>query len=159
MKKSKIPLHNAVLKKDFEQIKLLVENGNNVNQKNTYKRTALHFAIKEKCSAEIVQFLLENGADVNAQERSGLTPLHFAAQYNNDMVGLLLEKGANPNLQEITSNKTPLFDAIETMNIESIKLLLEHGGNPKATSLNGSSALHWTIKHVLPLRDFFFKCN
>jgi hypothetical protein len=59
--------------------------------------------------------LIEHGANVNAACRMGETPLHIACNTavvtNLDFVELLLEKGADPNVQNI-KGRTPLMDTI-----------------------------------------------
>ena len=48
----------------------------------------------------LMDLLLQHGADVNAQEtESGNTPLYVAASFGREeVVALLLEKGADPNI-------------------------------------------------------------
>ena len=69
----------AALQNNTESLKNLIEKGADVNAKNKYEQTTLHYAAREG-HTEIVEFLIEKGADVNAKNKYGLTPLHFAAK-------------------------------------------------------------------------------
>src|ERR1700712_1837882 len=64
-------------------------------------RTALTNAVIEN-KTDFIYWLVDNGANINHQDKIGYSVLHFAAQ--NVLVELakhFLEKGANPNLQDI----------------------------------------------------------
>jgi len=94
-------------------------------------RTALiNATIEDK--RDFIQWLIDNGANINHQDRIGLSPLHFAAQANSStLTKLFLEKGANPDLQDIHGNIplwTALFNSKRTIS-DTVKLLLKHRSN------------------------------
>lgn len=70
---------SAALNGDLNRVKQLLNRaGTNVDQKDNYDYTALHYAARNG-HLEICKYLVENGANVNAVTRSGLsTPLHRA---------------------------------------------------------------------------------
>merc|ERR1712001_782468 len=61
----------------LEIVKLLLEQGIDINSKGGHGYTMLHFAV-EDFNFEIVKFLLDNGANVNAKTGKHNTPLHSA---------------------------------------------------------------------------------
>lgn len=61
-------------------VKLLLEEGANINAKAADGTTPLHYAVTE-CQAEMVKFLLEKGANIKLKDQDGDTPLHFAAYF------------------------------------------------------------------------------
>lgn len=89
-------LHIAVLYENEAMVKLLVDNGANIEKETDYDRlTPLHLAAT-KTSPAIIDLLLEIGANLEASTRSRNTPLYEAAQNANvAIIDLLLEKGAN----------------------------------------------------------------
>ena len=94
-------------------------------------RTALINSVIEN-KVDFIQWLLENGANINHQDRIGYSVLHFVAQ--NQMTGLakyFLEKGADPNLQDIHGN-TPLWTAVFNSKgtKDIVRLLLQSNANP-----------------------------
>ena len=91
---------------------------------------------------------LENGADVYFQdEQSGMSPLHVAILQNNrDIVELLLEKGADVNLQN-NSGDTPLHFAIAGENVELCNLLLNAGADVNLQNENGKTPLHHAVEN------------
>lgn len=81
-------------------VRLLLEHGAVVNERNEAGRTALHCAVEEG-RLEVVGILLEFGSDVNARDVTGRTALHAAALSGDErMAQLLLDKGADPNLMD-----------------------------------------------------------
>ena len=89
---------------------------------------------------DIVNWTLNNGADINYQDRIGYTALHFAAEKNSDeLTRYLLDKGANPNLQDMHGN-IPLWTAMFSSKLvvsDTIKLLLKHKSDYNLTNNYG----------------------
>ena len=92
--------------------------------------------------AEATAFLIEAGADVDAVSRNGaeLRPLHGAvAGRHTDVVRLLLESGANPNVKQM-GGWTPLHGAANHGDVGQVRLLLAHGGDRSMQSDDGKTA-------------------
>ena len=125
----------------FESIKLLVENGANINEINYEDdennifssiyylcKRSLNFNIKE------LEYLLEKGGDPNIGE---ISPLYLCCNTQNpsqEVISLLLKYGANPNINE----RSPLKALCEKkqINRELIEYLIHNGadinyGSPK----------------------------
>ena len=77
--------------KNMAMVKLLIEAGANVNDKDGYGRTALIYAAK-KNSVDLVKILIEAGADVNVKDGYGNTALYYALK--SDVKELLRAAGA-----------------------------------------------------------------
>ena len=71
------PLMHAL--KDFEMVKLLIDHGADVNQKNFRGATALMAAAGAGTPA-LVKYLIEKGADVHARDEEGHTARMYAEQ-------------------------------------------------------------------------------
>lgn len=90
------PLTMACITGQYETVKLLIENGADVNYKENKKwyneRTPLIFTVEEadKNKYKIVKYLLDNGADKNIKTTYGQSALDIAKS-NNDkkMIDLL----------------------------------------------------------------------
>lgn len=75
---------------------LLKQQGMNVNAANGAGSTALHQAMDEDSSVEVVELLIEAGATVDFPQLDGWTPLHFAsANGNHEVAKTLLSHGAD----------------------------------------------------------------
>jgi len=74
---------------DADFVELLLAAGSDVNAKNVFGGTALHYAARNGHTA-IVELLLAAGADVNAQD-SGWTALQWAARNGYAAVVELIE--------------------------------------------------------------------
>ena len=84
-----------------------------------------------------VQWQLDAGVDVNEESSKGLAPLHYAASSgHNDIVELLIERGANVNATDSGKGATPLDyahwrdheEVIETLNAHNAQREHEKGG-------------------------------
>lgn len=81
--------------------------------------------------AKKVQSLLEQGADVDAQSRYGVTALSFAADRGHEeIVKILLDKGADVELADTFYQMTPVARALFNGNREIALILLHHGADP-----------------------------
>ena len=121
-----------------ELAKTLLQAGANPNLPSTL---LLHTPLMEAArTGDIVlaKLLLQKGADIHARSDSGMTALHFAAAEGSpEMVKLLLNNGALPNLSttdmgflklpESPPGITPLHLAAEAGQAESVHLLLQSG--------------------------------
>ena len=94
-----------------------------------------------------VQWQLDAGVDVNEESSNGLTPLHYAASAgHNDIVELLIERGANVNATDSGKGGTPLDyahwgdqeEVIETLNAHNAQREHEKGGK----GIGQSSLIH-----------------
>lgn len=85
---------------------------------------------------------LQYGISVNSTDRYGVGLIHHAARSGKkDIVQLLLEKGADPNLVAQDRGNTALMDAAAIGEAEIVELLLQHGCDLEVVSKNGQTAL------------------
>lgn len=92
-----------------------------------------------------IERALDQGADINARDMANLTPLMVACDSpaNTATVRLLLERGADPNLQADTG-VTALYNAVNGDNAELIEVLLAAGVDPDHAA-NGQTMLDVAI--------------
>ena len=87
----------------IEVVKILIENGANINAKNNDNSTALIEA--SSFYYETVKILIENGADINSKDNGGTTALMNASTeddyINYEICKLLIENGANVNDKDL----------------------------------------------------------
>src|SRR5687767_312867 len=73
-----------------------VEQGADIDARDTYGRTPLHNRAASRNGR--IEVLLALGADIHVKDANGDTPLHKAAMFANaDAVRLLMERGADRN--------------------------------------------------------------
>ncbi|XP_072409775.1 B-cell lymphoma 3 protein [Chiloscyllium punctatum] len=103
--------------------------------------TPLHVSVNSY-QKEIVEFLLEQGADIDAVDiKSGKTPLVHAVENNCiDMVRLLLQHGANVNLQTYSGN-TALHCSSGRGFLEVVKVLLKNGADSSIKNCHNDTSL------------------
>ena len=143
------PLLAAAAAGNAEIVKLLVEKGAKVNEKDKDGMTPLMAGIlSDKNGApkqEIVKFLLDKGADLNTRfitQGVGMTPLMLAAcEKDPEVVKILLTKKADVNLADVNSGMTPLMFAVTYDNIEIVKELLSKGADVNKKTKDKVSAL------------------
>jgi ankyrin repeat protein len=135
-------LHNACKYKNLEMVKLFLEKGADVNDKDNDGWTPLHYAC-ESGHFEIVKYLISLDVDVNAKDDEGWTPLHWAR--NIETAKLLIEKGAKVNVKD-NDGRSPLHIACEYGYTEIAKLLIEKGANVNVEDDEGCTPLHIAYK-------------
>jgi ankyrin repeat protein len=94
---------------------------------------------------EAMRLLISLGADVNRPDEWGICPLH-AAVYHPPAVQFLLEAGADQNIAGMDGN-TALHYAASYNQLESARLLLEHGADPSRKNLKGEMPYQAAERH------------
>ena len=147
-----------ILKDNIDEVKRLIKDGVNVNEKFDLGRsrglTALICAVRGG-NADIGQLLIDAGADVNVTSE-GLTLLHIAALcfYDNEakaVTELLIAKGLDVNAKAKGSREnegsTPLHGAAGKGHIAMAEVLIKNGAEVNARSqYSGSTPLDVAIK-------------
>ncbi len=88
----------------FEIVKMLVNNGANVNYQNKSGKTALMYAVRNSTYIDITQYLLQHGASasINVVDERGETALDMAL--GEKQIALLKRYGAKYNKRRKSSN-------------------------------------------------------
>lgn len=100
-------LFYAVANQFYEMTILLINNGFDINQKDTFGRTVLHIACREGNSS-MVSLLLNYGADQYIKDHLGRVSILVAFTYNNDDIILELLK---------------TFKVYESLNFDNLMIL------------------------------------
>ena len=138
------PLHLAIARGDFALVRLLIEQGADVNEHDFAGRCPLDIAVTTSGPRQqaILETLYARQARANDTDRLGNSPLHLAAACADaDVVRNLLAHGARidqPNHQE----DTPVRIAILADNGPALDVLLNQAPDEvKTIDRNGSSLL------------------
>jgi Zn-dependent protease with chaperone function len=140
-------LLGAASESDLKRVQSLLDAGANPNAADEEGWTALMWASQFN-ETVIGGALIDAGADLNLVEMSYEETALTVALYNSslEMVALLLEKGANPDLQD-SAGWTPLMTAASNGDIEAAKLLLEAGANPMKADEMGYTAEDYALEN------------
>ncbi|NWW98214.1 IKBE inhibitor, partial [Caloenas nicobarica] len=149
------PLHLAVYLEQPSVIQALIHKGVNPGLQDRNGNTPLHLACEQQ-HLECAQQLLQGTAppegtaqhhqDLQLQNWQGLACLHISTLKGNiPMMSLLLESGANIDVREGTSGKTPLHLAVECHNRKAVQFLLHNGAYVDAQMYNGCTPLHLAV--------------
>ncbi|AEX62021.1 putative ankyrin repeat protein [Megavirus courdo7] len=131
-------------------VKLLLENGANINDVDKNLESALHIAVqKYNSDCTLIKILLENGINVNLQNKNGMTALvkylyteKKSFEYDPQLVKLLLKFGTNPNIygkyHNLIANPLFIFCGKRFDDLEMINLLLDKGADINSQGINKS---------------------
>ncbi|XP_030576677.1 NF-kappa-B inhibitor epsilon [Archocentrus centrarchus] len=145
------PLHLATYLNLTEVVQSLVDKGASIELQDQDGNTALHVACQHGqigCASEMTRDVSPSklAPVLETQNWRGLGCFHLAAlNRQHEIMKLLIKKGADLNIQEGTSGKTPLHLAVELRDITSVKLLLSKGANVDAAMFNGCTPLHLAV--------------
>jgi ankyrin repeat protein len=87
--------------------------------------------------------LIDSGVDINGTNSQGTTALLLACSFkdNDEMIGLLLDKGADPNVRGPRGETALGFAA--RYSVKAVKMLLDKGADINAKDDAGWTALKW----------------
>ncbi|ARF09818.1 ankyrin repeat protein [Indivirus ILV1] len=145
-------LHLAIYSKDSNICKKIISVQNlNINLRTFEGETALHIACNYELE-DIVKLLLENRIDINARDYDNqLTALMYTISLNNSKLSkLLLEYGADPNIQDYLGN-TSVHHAVTQ---DSNEILYKMLSSP--IKINVNCNIH-NIDSKLPIHLFLEK--
>lgn len=148
------PLIYSVIHNNKDMVKLCIDLGSNLNEKNNKGWSALaelswRYWEEDDKKLDIFKILLENGADPNFRYKDGLPLISNICQqdfYENmyliDIFELLAKHGADVNLKCHKNNWTPLHYACSTGGYQkNINWLCSHGAKVDAKDERGRTPL------------------
>lgn len=155
-------LHHAAADLNENAVAAILAQKPNASASDSVGLTALQYAYQGSDrveSARVAATLLLAGAEPARAEfayfetavikrnlsmrfEEGKTPLQLASERGHiGFVAYLLEKGATPNVKDVSSS-TPLHEAVRNGQIECAKLLLAAGADPNQKDSAGNTPLH-----------------
>ena len=111
------PLIAAAELEAFEEVKYLIEQGADPTVADNDGRIALHLAVDNRTTTDVVQILLKHmsRSSINKQDLQGATPLDYALEYSEDrynprplreaMITLLRSNGAMANFYDLNGDE------------------------------------------------------
>ena len=140
-------LHYACYNGNIKIIKLLVDNGADINITNNNGLNILHLAAQGNQSTVIYYFIHKYKMNINSSDKLGNTCLHWACFYNNDKVlnFLLLCDKININAKN-KNGFTPLHFCVLGKNSRAIKKLITCGGDISIKNNENQTCLSLSIK-------------
>lgn len=153
-------LHNAIRVNNLNMVKLLINNGIDINQipKNSSSdyngKSPLYLSV-EKQNTDVIKLLLLNNANINidADKKSILyNALISYKKYSSEaeknslnIIKLLLNAGVDIDIRDSFGGNTPLIYAIEKKYTEVVKLLIEYGADVNYENKKGKKPLNYAI--------------
>jgi len=146
----KVTLMMAANNGDLSQVRKLLREGADPNERTPRGETALHYATQSK-NVSVVQALIQAGANVNAKMTGNVTPLMLSLDMafgQPESAMALIRAGADVNVADADGDTALIIAATESSN-DVFQTLLEKGANPNARGMNGETALHWIAMNAL----------
>ena len=128
-----------------DEMKTLVsQNPDIINSKNERGFTPLILACY-RGNTEVAKYLIDNVKDLDYLSQEGTALSSLCINYNKELVEKILDKNANPNLQDSFGN-TPLLWAVKRNNLELVSILLKHKADVNMKDSMGVSAFEYALK-------------
>ena len=141
----------ASRKGNLERVRQLIQEGQDVNRRDSFGRTPLMLAAANGRD-QVVQELIRAGADVNGKDNHKRTALHYASWWgHSSVIKTLAEAGANLNVED-EWGMTPLMGAAYCGHANVVVELIRAGADVSVVSsyegslAAGSTALHFAAK-------------
>jgi ankyrin repeat protein len=129
----------AVTSGDLEEVRRMLRKGVGINASNYDGKTVLHMASVEG-NYRVVELLLQEGAEKNKRDRWGNTALQDAINHNQGPVIQLLVQWKSELNNDNAAGR--LCDAASAGDLDTLKLILEHGVDPNCGDYDSRTPLH-----------------
>ena len=149
------PLTLAVIKKNFDIVRLLLHASSNPNLCDYNGYAPIHYAVHYEDMMSVTLLLTESviKVDVNLQDSEGCTPLALAVKTKNFAIAkLLLEAESDPNICD-NDVFTPIDHAVAHGGIALVRLLFNE--SLIELDVNAHRDDGWTsLSHAVQMKDF-----
>ena len=130
-----------------DAINVLLHSGANHHISGSKGDTLLHYAVNGDCNKEVLQTIIAHDVNVNATNMSNITALGRSFRKENiDAINLLLNAGADPNIDLFDGNTCLHYAVRRFWRKEVIQTIINHGANVNATNWNNITALSRACK-------------
>nr|WCB86978.1 CPPV167 ankyrin repeat protein [Cooks petrelpox virus] len=150
------PLHNMVnISYNPDILKTLLENGADIEAKNEYNETPLHYAINKSlhCNELIFAFIM-HGAKINTRSKNGNTPLHHVSTLlSSDDITTIISKHLVNDYTINTSKHIEIISRCLNDRFELAKTLIDNGAYINISNkIKKNTPLHNSAIHTSMLR-------
>lgn len=141
-----LPAIYLAAKFGYEEIIEILLTFCNVNNVDQDGYTPLHHAAINGHTGVVHLFLLQKQVKFDTTSITHQTPLWLAANHGfDDIVSLLIDKGARIEIEENTFRHTPLWRAVQNGHCSTASLLLEKGAQVECQDTDGQTPLKVAI--------------
>ncbi len=137
------PLIRAIFRNNIRLVKLLLENGANVNYVNALGNTPLLLLCKNYNNLEMLKLLLEYGADLSIKDEKGYdSRLYTISEKKIDLMNYLFDIGEIPYQLNLNTHDIYLTSALDSDNVAYFKKLHNNGVDLQITNQIGRNLLY-----------------
>ena len=153
-----ISLHYAIIFKNHQAVKLLIES--NTDEVDKKGNSSLHLAVYSKDLA-ICAMIMETEVNINKRTLTGETALHIACNFGlEDIIKLLVENGIDIDSQDYDHEFTALHYSINLNNNKISKYLVMKKADVNIQDYLGNTAIHYCIlEHNYEMLDYILKSS
>lgn len=148
------PLHLAAMAQQINVIDTLVNAHAAINAVDYLGNTALHYAVQNGGSTDLVTKILDAGAWIDTVNKHGETALHLAAEAGNvDAVKVLVAHHANLTIQD-AKGETAADEAISSNHLDIATFLKQQNADHSSTTLHQiSSNKEFSKPDIIKIND------
>ncbi|KAL1637063.1 hypothetical protein SLS56_000719 [Neofusicoccum ribis] len=128
-----------------EIAQFLLDQGTNVNAKDSKDCSVLRYAVERSNSELLIRTLLKKGATVDVPAVDGYTPLGAAAAAHRGSIAALMKWEGNADLDFCHEDVTQLMKLSKSGNLEGVRILTNIGANIDKTNGRMETALFHAI--------------